>query len=71
LFRLHEALETTAATQTQLDAVINHLIGVQVLHKHFIANDIPALARRKAAEPGWHVNQSQPGTIQNNRYAGV
>lgn len=71
LFRLHEAPDTTAATQTQLDAVINHLIGVQVLHQHFVANDIPALARRRAAELGWHIDQSQPGTTQNNRYAGV
>jgi len=53
LFQLHEAADTTAATQTQLDAVINHLLGVQVLHEKFIAADIPALARRKAAELGW------------------
>lgn len=54
LFSLHEAQETSAATQTQLDAVINHLLGVQIMHQHFIASDIPALARRKAAELGWH-----------------
>lgn len=53
LFQLHEAADTTAATQTQLDAVINHLLGVQVLHEKFVAADIPALARRKAAELGW------------------
>jgi asparagine synthase (glutamine-hydrolysing) len=53
LFKLHESPDTTGATQTQLDAIINHLIGVQILHKHFIATDIPALARRKAAEYGW------------------
>jgi asparagine synthase (glutamine-hydrolysing) len=55
LFKIHESPDTSAATQTQLDAVINHLIGVQVMHKHFVANDIPAEARRKAAELGWHV----------------
>ena len=54
LFKLHESSDTSAATQTQLDAVINHLIGVQVLHKHFITSDIPGEARRKAAELGWH-----------------
>jgi asparagine synthase (glutamine-hydrolysing) len=54
LFRIHESPDTSAATQTQLDAVINHLIGVQVMHKHFVASDIPAEARRKAAELGWH-----------------
>ncbi|MEJ2566286.1 MAG: asparagine synthase (glutamine-hydrolyzing) [Gammaproteobacteria bacterium] len=54
LFKLHEAPDTSVATQTQLDAVINHLIGVQVLHRRFIAADVPAEARRKAADLGWH-----------------
>ena len=53
LFELHESPEASAATQTQLHAVINHLISVQVLHKHFIDTDIPAAAIRKAAELGW------------------
>jgi asparagine synthase (glutamine-hydrolysing) len=53
LFKLHEAPDTTAATQTQLDAVINHLIGVQIMHKHFISEDIPTKARQKAQELGW------------------
>lgn len=56
LFKLHEAPDTSAATQVQLDAVINHMLGVQVMHEHFIANDIPAMARKKAAELGWTVN---------------
>ncbi|MDT8383132.1 MAG: asparagine synthase (glutamine-hydrolyzing) [Gammaproteobacteria bacterium] len=55
LFRLHESPDTSAATQTQLDAVINHLIGVQVMHQHFIADDIPARARRTAKQLGWLV----------------
>jgi asparagine synthase (glutamine-hydrolysing) len=53
LFALHESPATSTATQTQLDAMINHLIGVQVLHRHFIATDIPAEARQKARELGW------------------
>ena len=53
LFALHESSTTSAATQTQLDAVINHLIGVQVLHRQFITTDIPVQARRKAEELGW------------------
>ena len=56
LFRLHESSDTSAATQTQLDAVINHMIGVQILHQQFIKQDIPAMARRKAQELGWHVS---------------
>ena len=53
IFRLHEAADTTAATQTQLDAVINHMIGVQALYHHFVATDVPAQARRRAEELGW------------------
>ncbi|TDX99672.1 asparagine synthase (glutamine-hydrolyzing) [Thiohalophilus thiocyanatoxydans] len=55
LFELHEAEETTASTQVKLDAVINHMVGVQILHKHFVATDVPALARQKAEEYGWRV----------------
>jgi asparagine synthase (glutamine-hydrolysing) len=54
LFKLHESPDTSSATQTQLDAVINHLIGVQILHERFIAADIPAEARRQAQQLGWH-----------------
>ncbi len=53
LFARHEDPATTAAEQVQMDAVINHLIGVQVLHQHFIEQDIPALAKRRADELGW------------------
>ena len=53
VFELHEAPDTTAATQTQLDAVINHMLGVQILHRQFVATDVPAMARKKADELGW------------------
>jgi len=53
LFALHEDDSITAATQNKLDAVINHMIGVQVLHRHFVATDVPAQARARAAELGW------------------
>ena len=53
LFQLHEAEDTSVSTQVQLDAVINHMIGVQVLHAHFVAADIPGIARRKAEALGW------------------
>ena len=52
-FELHEHPDTSSATQVQLDAVINHLLGVQILHSHFISSDIPALARERAREVGW------------------
>ena len=54
LFALHDDDSITAATQNKLDAVINHMLGVQVLHQHFVGSDIPLQARKKAAELGWH-----------------
>jgi asparagine synthase (glutamine-hydrolysing) len=53
LFELHDNSDLTAATQNKLDAVINHMIGVQVLHSQFVATDIPAQARAKATDLGW------------------
>jgi asparagine synthase (glutamine-hydrolysing) len=53
LFELHDAEDTTPATRNTLDAVFNHLIGVQVMHERFVAADIPALARARARELGW------------------
>ncbi|MEQ9366070.1 MAG: asparagine synthase (glutamine-hydrolyzing) [Leptospirales bacterium] len=53
LFALHDHPETEAAALVQLDAVINHLLGVQILHRNLIQADIPALARARAAELGW------------------
>lgn len=53
IFALHDDEQTTASTKVQLDAVINHLISVQVLHKHFVAQDIPNLARKRALELNW------------------
>jgi len=53
LLELHEAPETGTATQVQLDASINHLLGVQILHQHFIAADIPRRARETASRLGW------------------
>lgn len=54
LFALHDDDSITAATQNKLDAVINHMLGVQVLHQHFVGSDIPLQARKKASELGWH-----------------
>ncbi len=53
LFDLHEHPDTSASTQVQLDAVINHLLGVQILHRQFVATDVPALARERASALGW------------------
>jgi len=53
LFALHDSSDTSPATLVQLDAIINHLIGVQVLHRQFVAADIPTQARSEAAKLGW------------------
>ncbi|MDH5183091.1 MAG: asparagine synthase (glutamine-hydrolyzing) [Gammaproteobacteria bacterium] len=55
LFALHEDPNTPAATQVNLDAVINHMIGVQVLYTHFIKTDVPAQAQQMASKYGWQV----------------
>jgi asparagine synthetase B (glutamine-hydrolysing) len=53
LFELHDRSDTTAATRNALDALFNHMLGVQSLHCQFIATDVPAQARARAAELGW------------------
>ena len=55
LFALHEAADTPLATQVQLDAVINHLLGVQIMHAHFVAGNVPQQAAARADQLGWHV----------------
>ena len=44
---------TPAHEQVQLDAVINHLLGVQILHRHMVASDLPAKARQSAKKHDW------------------
>ena len=47
--------KTPRARLVQLDAMINHMLGVQILHRNMIATDIPALAAKRAQELGWMV----------------
>lgn len=56
LFEYHESDQVSAAEQVQLDAVINHMLGVQMMHRHFVAGDVPQKAQQKAFELGWLVN---------------
>lgn len=56
VFDLHNAKDTEVSTKVQLDAVINHLLGVQILHQHFVAQDIPQRAANDAERLGWVVN---------------
>lgn len=55
LFTMHESADTPVATQVKFDAIINHLIGVQILHQQFIATDVPRQAAEKAASLQWAV----------------
>ena len=55
LFALHENENTSTEPQVQLDAVINHMLGVQILHRQFVATDMPALARKRADELCWRI----------------
>ena len=55
LFEVHGNPNTSTATQVQLDAVINHLLSVQIMHHHFVAADVPQQARQRADELGWTV----------------
>ncbi len=52
-FDRHDDPATTAAERVQMDAIINHLIGVQVLYEHFINTDVTVLAEQRAKELGW------------------
>ena len=54
VFARHSSSDVTAEEQVQLDAVINHMLGVQVLHHHFVATDVPKQAQQRAQELGWH-----------------
>lgn len=52
-FERHRDESVPNEERVQLDAVINHMLGVQVLHHHFIATDVPAKAQQRAQELGW------------------
>ncbi|NVK88606.1 MAG: asparagine synthase (glutamine-hydrolyzing) [Gammaproteobacteria bacterium] len=39
--------------RVQMDAVINHVIGVQIMQQKFVAADVPKQAAERAAQLGW------------------
>jgi asparagine synthase (glutamine-hydrolysing) len=49
----HENPHTPVAERVQLDAVINHLISVQIMHHHFVSTCIPRVAADRARTLGW------------------
>jgi asparagine synthase (glutamine-hydrolysing) len=57
IFQQHQADSTPVSQRVQLDAVINHLLSVQILYDHFVKTDVPQLARKRAQELGWHPSE--------------
>lgn len=58
LLQRHQQPNTPGAERVQLDAVINHLLSVQILHQHFVAQDVTTAAQTQAAAVGWSAQQS-------------
>lgn len=58
LFERYHQPETPIAEQVQLDAIINHLLSVQILHDRLIAADIPKIAKERAHALGWRVESA-------------
>ncbi|MDF2179432.1 asparagine synthase (glutamine-hydrolyzing) [Aliiglaciecola sp. CAU 1673] len=55
LMARQESESTPAADKVQIDALLNHVLGVMMLHRHFVEQDIPALAHERAQALGWVV----------------
>lgn len=55
LFQRYQHPTTPVAEQVKLDAMINHMLSVQILHEQFIATDIPKIAKERAHNLGWKV----------------
>ncbi|MEA5447924.1 asparagine synthase (glutamine-hydrolyzing) [Leptolyngbya sp. CCNP1308] len=53
LLHHHQDEATPVAERVQLDAVINHLLSVQILHQHFVAQDVTEQAKATAEKLGW------------------
>ena len=53
LLQRYELGTTSNEEKVQLDAMVNHVLGVQILHQHFVATDVPKLAQQRAMELGW------------------
>jgi asparagine synthase (glutamine-hydrolysing) len=65
LLALYQAEKTPLSTKVRLDAVINHLLGIQILYQHFIATDVPTLARQRAQTLGWVAQGSDTDKVLN------
>ncbi|QJR82647.1 asparagine synthase (glutamine-hydrolyzing) [Alteromonas pelagimontana] len=50
-----ESDATEVSDKVQIDAILNHALGVMILHHHFIERDIPTYAYEQAQSMGWVV----------------
>lgn len=55
----HESANTPDAERVRLDAIINHLLSVQMMHEHFVAKDVPSQACDRAQELGWNAHEQR------------
>ncbi|WP_218312391.1 asparagine synthase (glutamine-hydrolyzing) [Alteromonas antoniana] len=55
LIEKQESPDTDASEKVQVDAILNHALGVMILHHHFIERDIPAYAYEQAQSLNWVV----------------
>ncbi|HSR51071.1 MAG TPA: asparagine synthase (glutamine-hydrolyzing) [Acidobacteriota bacterium] len=60
VFDVHDSPDSSHSTLVQLDALINHMLGVQILDRDFVEADLPARARKTADQLGWTVEKSDP-----------
>lgn len=63
VLRIHANENTPLSERTKLDAIINHLLSVQMLHQQFVTPDVPRYARNRARNLGWLVNQPAIATL--------
>ncbi|MBF2001474.1 MAG: asparagine synthase (glutamine-hydrolyzing) [Synechococcales cyanobacterium M58_A2018_015] len=57
LLQRHADEATPVAERVQLDAVVNHLLSVQILHEQYIHTNVPQQARQRATDLGWQVSE--------------
>lgn len=53
MLQSHDDPSVSRDYKVQMDALLNHVLGVQLLHHHFVKQDIPKRAAAKAHELGW------------------
>ena len=58
LLERHGNEATPVAERVQLDAVINHMLSVQILHENFVATNVAQQAQDEAERYGWSAREA-------------